>query len=224
MKSNLIAISGPRHSRRSELYAHLQTRIQSDITDRQVFCIGAPNWNLKSPLLWDERQWEKAPSTRVISLWPDLNEHCVKKVRHLLDSGAIIISLGLGLDAVLNAAVGPNFTLDDDGVKEALAVHEGIVDTRIKKQGMSPPNPYIIMDADPRKVCERMAKASPQLAAVPVETRLKFVQYERALIDRYFADLPGQRAVRINGEEPVEQMYARCLNIIRESVTLKAVA
>lgn len=222
-RAKLFAISGPRHSRRSELYSYAERRIQSDFPNHQVVCIGSPFPNLVCPLLWNEAQWALAPSTRLLGLWPGLNEHCLKRIRPLQETNTLILSLGLGLDAVLNAAVGPNFEMNDEGIKEAFDVQEGLVDNRIRKQGISPPDPYIIVDADPRRVSERMEGVTA-LAAVPPELRLKFNTYERQLVDRYFDDLPGQRGVKIPGEKTVEEMYRDMLDIIHDSITLRAVA
>jgi hypothetical protein len=171
--------------------------------------LGNPFRGLPFPLLLSERDREAHATTRLLWCWTRLNEFSVARLRPALAAGHVVLTDGFGLDALMYAAF--NFDREAEN-REASVLHHGLVQARIKAQGISPPE-YFIMQADASLVDAWMMEYMPELTDLDPSIRAKFIVQQQSTIEEYFRPENGQRDMlnldaSFSLEEVCEKMVA----------------
>ena len=209
----LLAVSGQRYTHRGDVFRGFQEDLPRIFPNQRfVFFDMLRELPLSCPLLWSEEEWGVDPRRRLLRNWGSLIQILNDRMKPQLQSGVILIAHGFGLNLLLNAAVTPEFNLQQEAIDQVYEAQGGLV--KIFLRDICPPE-YIIMNADPEAVSARMAREKPLLEAIEPKTRMKFIRFEEAAISEYFRRVPMQKTPHyIDGTLDPSMMRRRSIEII----------
>jgi hypothetical protein len=212
-----FTVTGLRGTRRTTARKKLERLLPERFPDQTFAFLGNPFRELPFPLLLSERDKNVHATTRLLWCWTRLNEFSVSQLRPALDAGKIVLTDGFGLDALMYATGCVDCEVEN---REAEELHHGLVQVRIKAQGIVPPE-YFIMQADANIVDKWMVEYLPELDDLDKEIRRKFIAQQQSVIQRYFLPINGQRESHyfdpsVGIDEVVEAMIAVIGMRIRE--------
>lgn len=183
-----FTITGLRRTRRSLVRKKVEIELRTRFPEQEFAFLGDPFRGLPLPLLLSERDRSVHATTRLLWCWTRLNQFGVEQLRPALQAGKIVLTDGFGLDALIYATSCVDCEVEN---REAERLHHGLVQIRVKAQGITPPE-YFIMNADPETVDAWMVEGLPDLKDVDRSVRIKFIEQQWATIVRYFQPEHGQ--------------------------------
>lgn len=218
------AISGQRNTRRTALVHELKKTLPSLYPDQTFTFLPSPFKSLPFPLLWNTRERDKQPVTRLLSRWSELDDYCFKKLRPALEEarreGHIVINDGFGLDALLYATA---LCESQEYVEEAFGFHSSLVSARIVEQHLPAPE-YFITRADVESVDRVMREKKPQLNDIDPSERRRFIFDEEQRIAKYFGGSVSHQkeAHYLDAWLTVQEMAGEVAKVIGRQLSLHA--
>ncbi len=194
-KVRVIAIGGQRGTGRKKFLTEFQQCLACEFTGLRILYLGSPFKRLPHPLLRSAKEKRRPPTSRLLGLWSELDEFCLLKLLPAIKSGDydLIVIDEFGLSASLQSTA-----LSSDRKRNAMArgMHHDLVRSRLKREGVSPPE-YIIIRSSPSIVDRSALQRVPRLAKISRKKRLAFIRYEDREIDRYFRGTGQKRLITL---------------------------